>query len=260
MPLPPIATSARPGGALAPLKRTSLAQAIATKLQELIGREQLQAGDKLPTERDLALQLQVSRPAVREGIRLLEGLGIVQVCHGKGVFVLERQSVPLVDLSQLDSVQRLMLLRQATEARRAVDVEVARLAARDARPEDLERIAGHLRAAQDEPARSRRQFSLDLSFEQLLAEATHNEYLVAVQRVAHQIFSSAWESSGVIPRAAEQRHDQHDEIFDAIRKGDAELAAQRMMSHFTLSIMPSGQADDASGPEPGSNKYGRRPH
>lgn len=232
---------------MSPVKRTSLAQAIAHKLRELIAQHKLLGGDKLPSERELAAALQVSRPAIREGMRLLEGLGIVDVRHGKGVFVLERQSVPLTDLSQLDSSARLVLLRQAIDARRAIDVEVARIAAREALPDDLLRIEESLAAAESEPLASRREFSLDLTFEERLGQATHNPYLIAVQRVAHQMFQSAWESCGFIPRPAQQRNLQHREIFAAVRQGKEALAARRMAEHFELSIAPApstGQKSD----------------
>ncbi|HTJ98373.1 MAG TPA: GntR family transcriptional regulator [Bordetella sp.] len=241
---------------MSPVKRTSLAQAIAHKLRELIAQRKLQGGDRLPSERDLALALEVSRPAIREGMRLLEGLGIVDVRHGKGIFVLERQSVPLTDLSQLDSASRLVLLRQAVDARRAVDVETARVAAREALPEDLRRIGDSLDAAESEPLASRREFSLDLTFEQLLGEATHNPYLIAVQRVAHQMFQSAWESCGFIPRPAQQRNAQHREIFAAVRQGKEALAASRMAAHFELSIAPPSTAGQPSG----NKKSARRLH
>jgi GntR family transcriptional repressor for pyruvate dehydrogenase complex len=241
---------------MSPVKRTSLSQAISHKLQELIAQRRLEGGDKLPSERELAVALEVSRSAIREAMRLLEGLGIIQVRHGKGVYVLERQSLPLTDLSQLDSPGKLVLLRQALEARRTVDVEVARIAAREALPEDLERIARNLDAAEGEPLASRRKFLLDLDFEELLGQATHNAYLIAVQRVAHQMFKSAWESCAFLPRPAEQRNTHHREIFAAVRLGKQALAANRMAAHFELSIMPASPADQAAP----SKKKTRRLH
>lgn len=220
----------------APFRRRSLAQEVAARLQTLISEKKLLAGDRLPSERDLALMLSISRPALREGIRILEGLKILDVHHGKGVFVLERQSQPLTDLSQLDSSHRLSLLQQATQARRCIDVEVAVVAARNATDEDFNAITAYLVEADAEPLRSKRAYSLDLGFEELLGRATHSEYLIALQHLAHQMFIAAWNSAGVIPRDATMRSDHHREIFIAIRQGNADLAGRLMHDHFRLAI------------------------
>jgi GntR family transcriptional regulator, transcriptional repressor for pyruvate dehydrogenase complex len=220
----------------APLKRLNLSQAVASRLQELIAEKKLHAGDRLPSERDLSVALQIGRPAVREGIRILEGLGIVEVRHGKGVFILEKQSQPLTDLSQLDSVQRAELLRKATQARRCIDVEAAREAAIAATDDDLVRIRTYLQEADQEPLRSKRQYSLDLGFEVHLGEATHSQYLITLQRTAHQMFISTWTSAGVIPRDADMRSDHHRAIFRAIEARDAKLAGDLMHEHFHLAI------------------------
>ncbi len=220
----------------APLKRLNLSQAVASRLQELIAEKKLLAGDRLPSERELSTALEIGRPAVREGIRILEGLGIVEVRHGKGVFILERQSQPLTDLSQLDSTQRVVLLRQATQARRCIDVEAAREAAIAATEDDLARISAYLEEADREPLRSKRQYSLDLGFEVLLGESTHSQYLIALQRTAHQMFISAWTSAGVIPRDADLRSSHHRAIFRAVQARDANLASDLMHEHFRLAI------------------------
>lgn len=235
-----------PDSPFAPLtaiaRHPSLVQSVSEQLQELIGQRKLQAGDRLPGERELALALQVSRPVVREAIRLLEGLGIVKVEHGKGVFLVERQSLPLTDLSQLDSVFRLKLLRQATQVRQVIDTEAARGAALEATPQDLARIEQYLDASESEPLQSKRKFALDLAFERLIGEAAHNDYLVATQRLAHQMFEAAWQSSGFIPRAASLRNDQHRAIFGALRAGDARKATRLMAEHFSLAIFPDEDA------------------
>jgi len=230
---PDISVEARLGK---PLRRESLSQAIANRLQEMIGLRSIAPGDRLPPERELAQMLDVSRSAIREAIRILEGLGIVTVRHGKGVYVCERQLPPLTDLSQLDSVDRLFLLRQATDARRSIDVETARVAALNATDADLAAIEAYLAAADQEPLWSKRQYSLDLGFEALLGQATHNAYLMALQRLAHQMFQAAWESAGVMPRPASMRSEQHREIFAAVRARDADGAAGLMQRHFKLAI------------------------
>lgn len=224
---------------ITPLPRApSLSQAIAGKLQERIAQKQLRAGERLPGERDLAAALAVGRPALREAIRYLEGLGIVSVVHGKGVFVVERQTPPLTDLSKLDSGHRLVLLRQATGVRRLLDVQATREAVKSGTREDLRRMQAYFVASETEPLLTKRKFAIDLAFEQLIGEAAHNPYLLAAQRVAHQMFKAAWESCGYIPRPAEMRTAHHREIYEAIRARDEPSAVRLMNEHIAISVLP----------------------
>lgn len=218
------------------IRRTNLAQAVAQEVQALIARERLAAGSKLPSEREMAEALGVGRPAVREGLRLLQGLGIVQVVHGKGVFLNDVQLRPLTDLTSESTADRWELLRQVTEARRAIDVEAARSAATGLSGEAERKLRAYLADCEREPLRTKRRFGLDLGFEQRLCEATANSYLMALQRVAHQMFVQAWETAGFIPRPAEERQAQHEEILAAVLAGNSDLASAAMASHVSFQI------------------------
>jgi DNA-binding GntR family transcriptional regulator len=69
------------------IRRQVIAEEVAARIEELITSGKLAAGDKLPPERELARELRISRPTLREGIRALSAIGIVRVEHGKGTFV-----------------------------------------------------------------------------------------------------------------------------------------------------------------------------
>lgn len=223
---------------LRPVTRQMVPDAIVSQLQELIAKNSLKAGDRIASERDLAIELKVSRSAVREAVKMMASLGILEVRQGAGTFVCEPQHRPLVDLSQLQNAERRRMLLQVTDVRRLIDIEAARQAALVATPEDLAKVESYLHASETEPLRTKRQYSMDLGFEQAIGAATRNPYLIEIQRNAHAMFEAAWKTGGFIPRAAAERNKQHKAIFEAIRSGNSQHAAEVMSRHFDLGIKP----------------------
>ena len=122
------------------VKKRSVSETIVEQVKQLILQGRLEPGQKLPSERALAEQLNVGRSSVREGTSALIALGIVEIRPGEGVFV--REDFPR---STLESVEwsSLLLNGRSTdliEARVAVEVATARLAAQRASVADQQRL------------------------------------------------------------------------------------------------------------------------
>ncbi|WP_029010218.1 FadR/GntR family transcriptional regulator [Azospirillum halopraeferens] len=225
---------------LTPIARQQVPEMVARQIQQLIARQSLATGDRLATERDLAEALQVSRAAVREGLKLLAGYGVVEVRPNVGIFVREPQRLVLLDPSSLGSEERRRMLVQATAVRSLIDCEAAELAARIITDDELEGIRRYLTEADSEPMRTRLAFAIDLNFEAMIGAAAGNPYLAAVQRDAHRYFRSAWESCGFIPRPADDRSAQHWGIFEAIAARDARRARTLMFEHMQPQSLSGG--------------------
>src|ERR1700733_11460808 len=123
-----------------PIERSSIAEQVAKKLLDLIRTRNLKPGDMLPTERELAAMMQVSRPSVREAIRGLQILGVLKVRQGYGIYV-----SPLGASDLLAPLQFLLTLNAANidalyEIRQLVDPGIARLAAERISAPDLQRL------------------------------------------------------------------------------------------------------------------------
>jgi len=221
-----------------PILRRTTTEAVVQRLQQLIAQHQMKAGDQLGSERDLAAALGVSRSTLREALRVMQSLDILDVRQGKGTFVKQPQSRPFTNLAELGGPERRRLLNQVTQARRMVDVEAARLAASAQDHALIADIREYFEASQVEPLRTQREFTMDLKFEQLIARASGNPYLVEIQRTAHKLYAEAWEQGGFIPRPAAIRNEQHAQILAAIEEGDPDAAAALMTLHFELGIKP----------------------
>lgn len=222
---------------LTPIPKRRVPDEVARQIQYLIASRRLKTGDKLATERELSATLEVSRGAVREGIKLLAALGIVEVRQGAGTYVKKDQSLVLPNVAHLDSEERRIMLIQAHMTRKVVDCAVAELAAQAISEEDLEKVRSYLVEADREPNRTRLACSIDLTFESMLGAATGNPYLQAVQQEAHRYFKEAWESTGFMPRPASERSDHHWEIFQEIEQRNAENARSKMEKHMDLSTI-----------------------
>lgn len=187
-------------------------------------------GERLPPERMLAQSYGVSRPTVREAIIALEVDGLVEVRMGSGVYVVAdapRGGAPAYpDMGPFEVL----------EARRAVEGEVATIAATRITAEGLDELETLLREmaeAEDHEVSER----ADRDFHLAIARATGNSGLVAVVDMLWQarsrspqylLMSEKAHAAGVFPR-----HDEHLQILQALRSGDADRAGKAMRSHIS---------------------------
>src|SRR5947209_17668942 len=126
-----------------PEHRGTTSEEVIAQLREMIHRGELRPGDRLPPERDLAKLLGVSRPTLRAGIRSLAAVGVLQSRQGAATFVVESDGTPALDSSPLSLMASLHGLTSGEmfEARRAIEMAVAGLAAERATGEQIASMA-----------------------------------------------------------------------------------------------------------------------
>lgn len=188
-------------------------------------------GSTLPSERDLALQLGVSRPSVREALIALEVSGLVEIRMGSGVYVRDvREEVDLDDAGHENSPVEQLQVRSLIEG------ESAAMAAMNATPAQV----GHLDAATQAMASTLDDMSAfhghDHDFHLRVAEATGNQALVdLVEYLWRQRYSPMYRKyeehyAGSLARSA--MLDDHRAVLEAIRAGDPQRARQFMKEHL----------------------------
>jgi GntR family transcriptional repressor for pyruvate dehydrogenase complex len=164
--------------ALKPLASARRVDGVLERLRSLILRGSYRAGTRLPNERELAEALGVNRSSVREALRRLESLELVEVRHGQGAFVRE-----IGDSSALQLIEALLgdprtitreLLRQILEFRRHMAVHVVELAARNRTPELIGRARALLSSEAAGGSDPKVALELDVQMNALLGEATGN--------------------------------------------------------------------------------------
>ena len=205
-----------------------VAQAI-EQLTTLIESGEWQVGDRLPAEAELAQSLGVGRNTVREAVRALAHLGVLDVRHGAGTFVLSDSSIS-------GPVRRLLAEadeRHVTEVRRAFEVEAARLAAVRRTRADLDRMRRALRRRDDAWHRNdvAQWAAHDTEFHRLLVAASHNpllEELYSDVAGAVQDSLASWSGSD-LTRAPWV---DHEPIVTALDEQDVEAAVRAAGQHL----------------------------
>lgn len=205
---------------LEPVPRSSAVEAVIEQMQRQLTSGVWRIGDRIPGEYDLSARLQVSRPAVREAIRALSHVGVLEVRRGDGTYV--RSAIDPRPL--LRRVER-ATLRDVFELQQAYDVQAARLAARRRTRDDLLRLGALLedRDAAGDPA----EFGeADVHFHRGVAEASHNPLLVE----GFRYFQSRLRESLSAVRLDSELPDggpaAHRAVVDAIAARDPDAAAR----------------------------------
>ncbi len=227
----------RDGTLESPLRRDRLYEQVADRLQALILDESLLAGEQLPSERELADRMGVSRTVIREATRVLSVRGLVEVKAGSGTYVKE-----LTSSVASSHIGMLLQARQAPErdfddlarVRSALEVEIAALAAENAEAQDIAEMEAVIELMAGEIASTEEFVEYDVGFHTALVVATKNEVfalmlapitdlLVELRRELYR-YDSAASVHGALTH--------HRRILAAVKAGDADGARNAMRNHL----------------------------
>ncbi len=217
---------------LTPVARTTRTGDICRKMVTHLIRGDWGPGEQIPPERELCLRLGVGRASLREALKALEIMGMIETRLGDGTYVCERSeflSRPLLwaiaSSSEAES-------QELVEARALIEVELAGLAAQRATAADLEEIGVHLDEwdeAKDDLEKLRRS---DIAFHLAIARASHNSILMnallLIRNLLQIWIGSALQIEGVAAKARKQ----HQEIFVAVAKKNQAAARSAMQHHL----------------------------
>jgi GntR family transcriptional repressor for pyruvate dehydrogenase complex len=210
--------------------RRKLTETVAQQLLDAV--RQLPAGTRLPPERELTKRMGVGRSTVREALNGLAMMGVVEIRHGQGVFVAEPPSIMAVAAER--SLPPREVTNELLEARRIVEVELARLAAERRTEEDLASMQSLLDAHRADLAAGRGPIMQASQFHLLVADAAKNPILADVVRPFFRLMLERGPQLYETTEGyAQWELDQHQGLCDAIRSGDGELARLRMLEHVT---------------------------
>lgn len=220
-----------------PVESRRLYQQIADQIRELIDRGGFDAGTRLPPERDLAQQLGVSRPSLREALIALDVEGRVEVRSGSGVYVSAAKPGPALRKTAAmgESPSQLM------EARSVIEGEVVMLACARITEGPRERLHELLKDMEAAIERRRARVDLDREFHVTLAEVSGN---VILSRLVGELFderhspisakiSSRFESTRTWKAALKE----HEAILKAVEARDPIAAQAAMRAHLKASAM-----------------------
>lgn len=223
-------------------KQPPLPQVVLDQFRRLIADGQLHPGDRLPSEMELAERFGVGRSSIREAMRVLHLLGVIEVIQGKGTFVREPGILPVV--SDWTRISQMGIISEVMEARQFIELILAQLAAERATDEDIEK----LQKAVDHSRRSLKSLEhssrAGVDFHVVLADAAHNQILALMYRTIHDLFLETARKTRVTHEIAVDRLHDHECILQAVADRDPEAAAKAMKEHLDKARRILSQGDN----------------
>jgi GntR family transcriptional repressor for pyruvate dehydrogenase complex len=216
-------------------KRSNISDLAMSSLLDLIRRRVLKPGDRLPSQRDLVNRMGVSQTAVREALRSLASIGVIEVHPGRGAFVSSISPDMLVRPESFFFLLQRESLLQAIEVRRILEVEAIALASERATDEDLADLKAALDRIETGLRSDEKPFQQSPYFHVAIAKATHNMILAnMVESFAKLMMEGAQVIAANAPDSKEKEYSSHALLFDAILKKDPENARNCMREHLAL--------------------------
>lgn len=212
---------------------TSLYHQVIENIRNLVVESKLKPGEKLPSERDLAEMYGVSRVPVREALKTLEFLGIVQSIRGDGVYIQKIQARDLLD-NVAFAVQENEndLLQELFEARVAIEVKAAQLAAIRRTEENLEEMLESVLDMERDLLLNRDAAISSYKFHLAIMKASQNRVLYRIYDNLSEMLKLSRKKSLSIKGHSVVALDFHKQLLNEIRNQNAENAGTLMMKHL----------------------------
>ncbi|MGH2819055.1 MAG: FadR/GntR family transcriptional regulator [Actinomycetota bacterium] len=242
--LGPISGSGEPGDSF---KRRSLVEEVVEAFRRDFLTGRLRRGQRLPTEFDLVQRLGVSRGAVREAMKTLEAIGVVDINRGDGMRVADGESPSLLNPLVFSLLLQDRRPAQLVELRSMIEVGYCQLAAQSATPDDWARIEEAERQYEDYAnvvdRDVDRHTQLDLEFHFAVLDATHNPLVIRIGRVVEELYHNS--IRGTLQDAAgfEFGVSAHRRTIDALRRGDPEEIRRTVIESLTYWAREVDRAD-----------------
>lgn len=222
---------------LKPIKKQRVSDMAVEQITQLISKHQLKTGDSLPSERDLMQQFGISRVAVREGLRVLEMMGLVEVKPGKGIFVAQADSSIFSPLERWLSVHQEALLEHF-EVRMLIEPRAAFFCAKRASKDHIRSMKKELEKFEEANMRKDLvgMIRADAHLHQLIAVATGNRTLATLMGTFTTLLLEGWKASLRVEGRGDKTVLEHGAIVDAIEKGDSQKAQALMEKHLKSAV------------------------
>jgi GntR family transcriptional repressor for pyruvate dehydrogenase complex len=219
------------------IEQPDLLRKIVAQIKHNISTGQLAKGDKLLSERQMAEMFGLSRATVREAIKALDMLGLVECSHGSGNYISSNLSNSLSEPLSIMFMLEGGNIEQTHELRRAIEFAAAGAAARRIKPDSLKHL-NSLCSKIENSADENEKAKYDLEFHYEIAAASQNPLLVTLLNAAETLISEHIQDAraGILRIRGNEAiiNRQHRELLDALGRGDAEAAERTALAHMEL--------------------------
>src|ERR1700744_2006935 len=221
-----------PSPSLKPIQRTTLTEAAFEQLIAMVVNGTWRPGDRIPPERDLCQQFGIARTSLREALKAMELIGMLDSRVGDGTFVCPRSEFLCRPLLWAFTGTDHEELRDIMEAREFLERDLAGLAAERATEDEIEAIGQAIQQMREAVAHGEAILEADLAFHLAIARAAHNEVLRNAVQLLRTLMKQWLMLKLLIPQVPGKVLKQHEAIYKAIKERDSETARGAMWSHL----------------------------
>jgi GntR family transcriptional repressor for pyruvate dehydrogenase complex len=217
---------------LKPVERTTLTATICQKLASELIRGNWSEGQKIPTERELASELGVGRASLREALKALQIMGMIEIRLGDGTYVRKRSEFFSTPLLWAIASSPAVDIEELVAARKLIEVELAGLAAEHASPAQLKEIRAYLDRMKQEKGNPDEFIQADLNFHLAIGNAASNGILLNALQLIRNLLHEWMLRAVAIKGVYEQAYEQHERVLLAIKNRDEQGARKAMRNHL----------------------------
>jgi DNA-binding FadR family transcriptional regulator len=214
------------------IDQKSVVQSIQDQIRALIGAGHLPPGSKLPAEKELMVQLGVSRPTLREALRTMVGEGLLEVRPGRGTYVREPTSAAAIHAGVVSLLLTSDDIEEIQEVRKILEPEVAARVALRATEEDfadLDAILDEMAVAVDENTSL---FEIAWAFHRRLPQAVGNAAMAKIVDIIYEMIRTSEQPLYDRYFDPKQELGDHRELLRVLRLRDPEMARAAMRAHL----------------------------
>ena len=218
--------------AFGPVLKQSLSDSLAQRIRGMIQRGDYTQGDRLPPIMEMARRFGVGHPTIREALKKLETMGIVEIRHGSGVYVTRSDDVLVLASPGYSGTVTKKLLLDLIHTRIPLEIHSVSQAIKNATLEDLVELRRTLTTAGQNLGNDDVLNEVNMSFHRQIARASGNTVLTQLLDVLHDLFTEEQRLILGIFGSRERDHQEHLGILEALELRDEKLAVERMREHL----------------------------
>jgi len=221
---------------LKPIQKVRLYENAVKQIQSLILRNRYKPGDRLPSERNLSEQLNISRPSLREALRILSVMGFIEINMGDGIYVKEVSFLPYVESVNLSISSRLQMERdnfiKLWQVRKILEVAMVELLERKVTEFLLKNLWNCIEEMKKNIDDQDSFISSGIRFHRLIAEAGQNEILIFLWDTLVDLIRKSHDKIYRIARSPKRSLLAHKRIYVALKKREIQKAVEAMRKHM----------------------------
>lgn len=219
-----------------PIKNTKVYEQVIEQIEDMITNGVLKKGDRLPSERELVEQLGISRASIREALRSLEIIGLIESKQGEGNFIRENFDNTLFEPLSIMFMLNDCKIEEIFELRKVIEIETAALAAKKITTEEineLQMLVDNMKTSEDEDERVKD----DAKFHYTIAKASGNFLILSILNTVSSLMDSFIKDArkNIINNQLKDSIDnEHEEILNALKLHNPNKASESMRKHMDL--------------------------